>query len=227
MMSLHEGMAPLAFERLPGATTIARSAEFLEEMRKRRSVRSFSREEVPIEVIRNAIATAGTAPSGANQQPWRFVVVRDREMKRRIRAGAEAEERESYAHRMSDEWLAALEPLGTTWEKPHLEEAPVIIVAFKLEFGIETDADGAERRVKHYYPTESMGIAVGFLIAALHHAGLATLTHTPSPMAFLNEILERPRNERPFVVLPVGYPAEGCMVPIIRKKALDEIAEFR
>ncbi len=227
MMSLHEGMGPLTFERLPVATSITRSAEFLDEMRKRRSVRSFSPEEVPIEVIRNAISTAGTAPSGANQQPWRFVIVRDRGLKRRIREGAEAEERESYAHRMSSEWLAALEPLGTNWEKPHLEEAPVIIVAFKLEFGTATDSDGTESRIKHYYPTESMGIAVGFLIAALHHAGLATLTHTPSPMAFLNEILERPRNERPFVVLPVGYPAEGCMVPNIRKKALDDIAEFR
>jgi hypothetical protein len=128
---------------------------------------------------------------------------------------------------MSEEWLAALEHLGTTWQKPHLEVAPVLIVAFKLEFGLEIGPDGEEVRTKHYYPTESMGIAVGMLISALHNAGLATLTHTPSPMAFLNEVLERPRNERPFVVLPVGYPATDCQVPVITRKSLEDIALFR
>lgn len=221
------GFVPLAFERIPESESIARSAAFLDEMRRRRSVRSFSTEAVPMAVIEHAIATAGAAPSGANQQPWRFVVVRDPELKRRIRFAAEAEERQSYERRMSDEWLAALEPLGTTWEKPHLEEAPVLIVAFKLEYGLATGPDGLETRIKHYYPAESMGIAVGFLIAALHHAGLATLTHTPSPMAFLNELLDRPKNERPFVVLPVGYPAAGCMVPAIHKKPLEEILVLR
>jgi iodotyrosine deiodinase len=226
-MALVDGFVPLQFERIPATERIERSSAFLDEMRNRRSIRSFSTEDVPMTVIEHAIATAGTAPSGANQQPWRFVVVRDPELKRRIREAAEAEERESYEHRMSDEWLAALEPLGTTWEKPHLEAAPVIIVAFKLEYRLEVDPDGSEIRKKHYYPTESVGIAVGFLIAALHHAGLATLTHTPSPMAFLNELLDRPKNERPFVVLPVGYPAEGCTVPSISKKAFEEIAIIR
>ena len=226
-MAAGNGFVPLTFERRSEGESLARSSAFLADMRRRRSVRSFSTDPVPMAVIERAIATAGTAPSGANQQPWRFVVVQDPELKRRIREAAEAEERESYAHRMSDEWLAALEPLGTTWAKPHLEDAPVLIVAFKLEYGVATGPDGPEVRIKHYYPTESMGIAVGFLIAALHYAGLATLTHTPSPMAFLNELLDRPKNERPFVVLPVGYPAAGCTVPAIQKKALEEIVVMR
>lgn len=226
-MAHSDGFIPFDFERLDATESVERSKAFLGTMRKRRSVRSFSTDDVPPEVIENAIATAGTAPSGANQQPWRFVVIRDPALKRRLRAAAEAEERESYEHRMSQEWLSALEPLGTNWEKPHLEEAPVIIVAFKLEYGMAIDSEGNETRTKHYYPTESMGIAVGFLIAALHHAGLVTLTHTPSPMAFLNELLERPKNERPFVVLPVGYPAEGCTVPVITKKPLNEIIQVR
>lgn len=226
-MASSDGFVPLAFDRIDPEESVARSAAFLERMRSRRSVRMFSSESVPMDAVHNAIAAAGTAPSGANQQPWRFVVVTDPELKRRIRVAAEAEERESYERRMSQEWLDALKPLGTTWEKPHLEEAPVVIVAFKLEYGLEIDPTGEERRHKHYYPTESMGIAVGFLIAALHHAGLATLTHTPSPMAFLNEVLERPKNERAFVVLPVGYPASDCIVPDITKKPLDEIMLVR
>ncbi len=185
----------------------------------------FSTDPVPFEVIENAVATAGTGPSGANQQPWRFVVVQDAEVKRRIREAAEAEERESYGHRMSQEWLDALKPLGTGPDKPHLEDAPYLIVVFELFYGMERGPDGVERKVKHYYPSESVGIAVGFLIAALHLAGLATLTHTPSPMAFLNQILGRPRNERPFVVLPVGYPTEDCVVPRISKKPLDQIMQ--
>lgn len=225
-MDHHEGgFVPLQFERFPPDESIRRSREFLERMRTRRSVRMFSPEPVPFEVIENAIAAAGTAPSGANQQPWRYVVVRDLEVKRRIREAAEAEERESYAHRMSQEWLAALKPLGTTPDKPHLEDAPVLIVAFELVYGLESLPDGNVRRVKHYYPGESMGISVGLLIAALHTAGLVTLTHTPSPMGFLNAILGRPKNERPFVLLPVGYPAPDCTVPKITKKPLSEIMQ--
>lgn len=214
---------PLQFERIPAEESVERSAAFVEMLRQRRSVRAFSPDPVPFEVIKNAIRAAGTAPSGANQQPWRYVVVQDPDIKRRIRAAAEAEERESYAHRMSQEWLDALKPLGTNWEKPYLEIAPYIIVCFRLDYAIERRPDGSEVRVKHYYPGESMGISVGFLIAALHDAGLATLTHTPSPMGFLNEVLGRPKNERPFVVLPVGYPADDCRVPVITKKPLDEI----
>jgi nitroreductase len=218
-----DGFEPLRFERLSPEESLARSTAFLAEMRRRRSVRMFSPEPVPFEIIENAIAAAGTAPSGANLQPWRFVVVKDPAVKRQIREAAEAEERESYGHRMSQEWLDALQPLGTTPDKPHLEEAPYLIVAFEQAYGIEVGPDGSERKIRHYYPSESVGIAVGFLIAALHQAGLATLTHTPSPMAFLNQILGRPKNERPFVVLPVGYPAADCVVPVITKKPLEEI----
>lgn len=223
-MSHHAGgFSPLEFERIPVEESIARSKDFYELMRRRRTVREFSPEPVPIEIIENAIRVAGTSPSGANQQPWRYVVVSDPEIKRRIREAAEEEEKESYEHRMSQEWLDALEPLGTDWNKPHLTDAPYLIVCFRLDYGLETDDEGNEVRVKHYYPGESMGISVGMLIAALHNAGLATLTHTPSPMKFLNEILGRTRNERPFVVLPVGYPADDCQVPNITKKPLDEI----
>lgn len=225
-MAHADGFEPLRFERIPSEESTARAADFLRTMRRRRSVRAFSPDPVPFEVIRDAIATAGTAPSGANQQPWRFVVVRDPEVKRQIRAAAESEERESYAHRMSQEWLNALKPLGTTPDKPHLEAAPYLIVVFEQVYGIETDPDGIDRRVRNYYPGESVGIAVGFLIASLHQAGLATLTHTPSPMAFLNQILGRPKNERPFVVLPVGYPAADCQVPVITKKPIEEIMEL-
>ncbi len=217
------GFSPLEFERIAEAESIERSQAFVERMRRRRTVREFSAVPVPLEIIENAIRVAGTAPSGANQQPWHYVVVRDQATKARIREAAEEEEKESYAHRMSQEWLDALAPLGTDWHKPHLTDAPYLIVCFRLDYGLETDAEGNEVRVKHYYPGESMGISVGMLITALHNAGLATLTHTPSPMKFLNEILERPRNERPFVVLPVGYPAEDCMVPNITKKPLSEI----
>ncbi len=223
-MSSHaSGFMPLQFERLSADESIARSESFVEMMRSRRSVRSFSPDPVPFAAIENAIRAAGTGPSGANQQPWRYVVVQDPGVKRQIREAAEAEERESYEHRMSQEWLDALAPLGTNWQKPYLEVVPYIIVCFRLDYGIETRDDGSEVRVKHYYPGESMGISVGFLIAALHNAGLATLTHTPSPMGFLNEVLGRPKNERPFVVLPVGYPADDCQVPVITKKPLDEI----
>lgn len=224
--------APLQFERLEPEEALRRSRAFLESMRGRRSIRAFSPEPVPFELIENAIATAATAPSGANQQPWRFVVVRDPELKRRMREIVEQEERESYEHRFPPEWLSALAPLGTDWHKEFIEIVPYVIVAFKEDYGLkpveqedqtETPAKPTEKHIKHYYVTESVGIAVGFLIAILQQTGLAVLTHTPSPMGFLRELLGRPRNEKPFVVLPVGYPAPDCRVPVLSKKSLDEV----
>lgn len=221
----HSGtFIPLAFERLPDSEQLARSRRLLTRMRQRRTVRDFSTEPVALELITNAIATAATAPSGANQQPWTFVVVSDADIKREIRLAAEAEEKESYERRMAQEWLDALAPLGTDWHKPHLEDAPYLIVVFRQAYGLQTDpATGETTRVKHYYSEESVGIAVGMLLTSLHEAGLATLTHTPSPMQFLSEILQRPPNERPFVLIPVGYPAADTTVPAITKKPLDEI----
>jgi nitroreductase len=210
---------PLPYERLPEEEMLARSRAFLESMRHRRTVRRFSSEPVPWELLENAIATAGTAPSGAHQQPWTFVVVSDSGLKRRIRAAAEEEERISYEGRMSSEWLEALRPLGTDWRKPHLEEAPHLIVVFEQAYGLRPDGT----KLKHYYVRESVGIAVGLLLASLHQAGLATLTHTPSPMGFLRELLGRPRNERAYVVVPVGYPSEDAEVPELTRKPLDEI----
>jgi iodotyrosine deiodinase len=214
---------PLAFARVDAADQRVRARTFFERIRTRRSVRDFAPDAVPDEVVELAIATAGTAPSGANMQPWHFVVVRDAETKRRIREAAEAEERASYEHRMPDEWLEALAPLGTDWRKPFLETAPVLIVVFRADYHVVRGPDGAERRVKHYYVAESVGIACGFLLAALHWSGLATLTHTPSPMGFLSRILERPPNEKPYLLIPVGYPAEGAVVPAITKKDVREI----
>lgn len=213
---------PLLFERLPLDRQLERSRELLDRFRQRRSVRSFSPEPVPLELIENAIRFAGTAPSGANQQPWRFVVVRDPELKRQIREAAETEERENYEHRFPEEWLRALEPFGTDWHKEYLEIAPYLIVIFRIDYGLENG-----RRIKHYYVQESVGIATGFLIAALHEAGLATLVHTPNPMGFLTRILDRPVNERPFLVLPAGYPAPDATVPAIRKKPIEEILILR
>jgi len=210
---------PLDFERIPETEMVRRAREFREEIAKRRSVRHFAPEPVPREVIDECIAAAGSAPSGANRQPWTFVVVTDARVKRAIREAAEEEERLNYGERMSEEWLEALAPLGTTAEKPFLEIAPVLIVVFRHAYG---DEDG--RHVKNYYTMESVGIAVGFLLAALHRAGLATLTHTPSPMGFLQRILGRPENEKAFVLIPVGYPAEGCAVPDIGRKTLGEIS---
>jgi nitroreductase len=218
---------PLEFERLAPDDQLARSREFLARMRTRRTVRDFSSEPVPFELIRNAIATAATAPSGANQQPWTFVVVTDPEIKRQIREAAEAEERESYEYRMSEEWLAALAHLGTDWHKPHLEAAPYLIVVFMQAYGLVTDEQGSIRKMKHYYTSESVGIAVGLLLASLHQAGLATLTHTPNPMGFLSEILERPANERAYVIIPVGYPTTNVFVPVITKKPLEDIMIVR
>lgn len=210
---------PLGYERPRESEQLAASRAFLERMRRRRTVRHFSRDPVPFELVENAIATAGTAPSGAHQQPWTFVVVSDPALKRRIRIAAEEEERRSYESRMPDDWLEALRPLGTDWRKPHLEDAPYLVAVFEQAYGV--DPDGS--KVKHYYVRESVGIAVGLLLASLHEAGLATLTHTPSPMGFLREILERPENERPYVLVPVGYPADGCLVPDLERKPLGEI----
>jgi nitroreductase len=206
----------------PLAEMEQRAADFAAEMRRRRTVRDFSNRPVPDIIIKHALMAAGTAPNGANLQPWHFVVVRDPTIKRQIREAAEAEERDFYERRAPQEWLAALAPLGTDAKKPFLETAPYLIAIFAQSYGLLPDG----RKVKHYYTTESVGIATGILITALHHAGLSTLTHTPSPMGFLNQILGRPENERPFLLLVVGYPAPQAVVPAITKKALDEIATF-
>ena len=192
-------------------------------MHRRRTVRDFSSDPVPFHLIESAIRVAATAPSGANQQPWKFVVVSDPDVKRKIRIAAEEEERDFYAHRAPQEWLEALAPLGTDWHKPFLEDAPYLIIVFRIDYGLTVDPDGSERKLKHYYVTESVGIAVGMLLSALHIAGLAALTHTPSPMGFLCEVLARPKNERPFVLIPVGYPAAEAEVPAIGKKPLSEV----
>jgi nitroreductase len=214
---------PLAFETPHEAEQRLRAAEFAARMRSRRSVRHFSSRPVPLALIETAISVAAHAPSGANQQPWTFVVVRDSEIKRQIRMAAEAEEKESYEHRMPNDWLAALAPLGTDWHKEFLETAPFLIVVFRQDHGLARLPDGTERKIKHYYVQESVGIACGFLIAALHWMGLATLTHTPSPMGFLARILNRPPNEKPYLLIPVGYPAANATVPDIPKRALAEV----
>jgi nitroreductase len=213
----------LPFERLTPAEQLQRSRAFLARIATRRTVREFSPAPVAWELVENAIRVAATAPSGANQQPWHFVAVSDPEIKRRLRLAAEEEERTNYESRFPDEWLQALAPLGTDWHKEFLETAPWVIVVFRENYGMVAQPDGSTRQTKHYYVMESVGIAVGFLLAALHDAGLATLTHTPSPMGFLNEILRRPANEKAFVVIPVGYPAAGARVPDIEKKSLAEV----
>ena len=199
-----------------------RVERFYADMARRRTVREFSDRSVPRDIIETALKAAGTAPSGANLQPWHFVVVSNAETKMKIREAAEAEEREFYEHRASPEWLAALEPLGTDSNKSFLETAPYLIAVFLQKYGRLEDG----RKVKHYYPTESTGLATGMLITALHQAGLATLTHTPSPMKFLNEILGRPVSERPFLLLVVGYPADDARVPDIERKDLAEFTTF-
>lgn len=198
---------------------LRRARDFREELQRRRTVRDFSARPVPGAVIDDCLIAAGTAPNGANMQPWHFVVVTDPAVKARIRAAAEEEEREFYNGRAPQEWLDALAPLGTNAEKPFLETAPCLIAIFAESYGLLPDG----RKVKHYYVAESVGIATGFLIAALHHAGLVALTHTPSPMGFLNELLGRPSHERPFLLLVVGYPAADAMVPVITKKPLADI----
>ena len=214
---------PLHFERLPEAEQLQRSHAFYEAIRTRRTVREFSSDPVPYQLIENAIKVAASAPSGANQQPWKFVVVSNREIKRKIREAAEVEEKEFYSGRAPDEWLQALAALGTDWEKPFLETAPYLIAVFRVDYGLSVDSEGREVKTKHYYVVESVGIACGMLLAALHLSGLATLTHTPSPMGFLAKILKRPRNEKPFLLIPVGYPAVGVRVPRVSKKLLSEV----
>jgi len=215
---------PLAWAERPESEMRQRAAEFRDLMQRRRTVRDFDSRPVPRELIADCIATAASAPSGANQQPWYFVAVSDAGLKRRIRLAAEKEERLFYEQRAPDEWLHALAPLGTDWQKPFVETAPWLIAVFVQKWG----RDDSGRRIKHYYPAESVGIATGLLIAALHNAGLATLTHTPSPMGFLNEILERPvDSERPFLLLVTGYPAPDARVPAIRRKSPGAVAGFR
>lgn len=213
-------MIPLRFERLSPEEQLSRADSFYDEMDRRRSVRFFSDEPVPRHLIEQAIRTASTAPSGAHRQPWRFVVTGDPEVKRRIREAAEEEERTNYeGGRLPEHWREALEPLGTDWHKPFLETVPWIVVMFEERYGVKPD--GSKRH--NFYVKESCGIAAGIFIAALHHMGLATLTHTPSPMAFLTRLLGRPDNERPFCMFPIGYPAEDCVVPDLRRKPLDEV----
>ena len=214
---------PLDGYREPGVDAMKiRAAGFRANMQLRRTVREFSARPVPLVVIEDCIRAAGTAPSGANMQPWHFAVVSDASIKQQIRVAAEQEEREFYEHKAPQEWLEALAPLGTDEHKPFLEAAPYLIVIFAQSYGLLPDG----RKVKHYYAQESVGIATGILITALHLAGLVSLTHTPSPMGFLNQILGRPAQERPFLILVVGYPAEEATVPVLTKKALEEIATF-
>ena len=212
---------PLDYEVLDDEEMIARSKEFLIRMKQRRSVRQFSNRPVPWGIIENCIRSAATAPSGANMQPWHFSVVSDPEVKHRIRIDAEKEEREFYSKRAPQEWLDALGPLGTDANKPFLESAPYLIVIFSQSYTLSQQG----KKLKNYYVSESVGIATGILITALHQSGLATLTHTPSPMRFLNQILNRPQNELPFLILVVGYPAEEAEVPKITKKPFDEITD--
>jgi nitroreductase len=213
---------PLGFQFIESlAEQKTRAEEFYKKLDGRRTVRDFSAAPVSFELIEKAILTAGTAPSGANMQPWRFVVVRDQEIKRKIRDAAEIEEFESYNGRMSKKWLKRLAQLGTDEHKPFLEVAPYLIVVFRINSVTENSETEPT-----YYSQESVGIAVGMLLAALHNSGLATLTHTPSPMKFLQEILRRPKNEVPFVLIPVGYPAEGATVPDIKRKSLAEIMQL-
>jgi iodotyrosine deiodinase len=213
---------PLEFERLPEEEMRKRSAAFLELMLTRRSVRQFSDEPVPRELLEDALRVAGSAPSGANQQPWSFVLVSDPKVKARIREAAEHEEKLLYTERATKEYLDVLEPIGTDWSKPHLTDAPYLVAIFEQPWSFDENGE----KHKHYFVRESVGIATGFLLAALHSAGLATLTHSPSPMGFLKEILGRPENERPFLLVPVGYPAPGATTPTLVKKTLDEIADF-
>ena len=213
---------PLEFNRKDEESMLQESMEFYQLMSRRRSVREFSEQNVPQAVLENAIKAAGTAPSGANMQPWHFVVVQDAAIKKRIREAAEIEERELYEHRASDEWLQALGPLGTDANKPFLEVAPVLIAIFLKKFTI----DESGKKHKNYYTAESVGIATGLLISALHKSGLAMLTHTPSPMKFLSEILERPSYERPYLLLVCGYPSDDVLVPNIKRRPLPEICTF-
>ena len=213
---------PIDHHAYPPDEMRQRAADFYTEMKRRRTVRMFAERPVPREIIESCLLTAGTAPNGANIQPWHFVVISDPAIKKQIREAAEAEEREFYTRRATPEWLEDLSHLGTDANKPFLEIAPYLIIVFAQHYRVMPD--GSKR--KNYYVSESVGIAIGMLVTAAHHAGLVSLTHTPSPMGFLNQILGRPENEKPVLILVVGYPAENAVVPDIRKKTLDEIATF-
>lgn len=220
MPDARDDFHPLDFRGFPPEEMRERARSFHAEMERRRSVRTFSPEPVPRELIEQAILTASTAPSGAHMQPWTFVAVSDPALKARLREAVEEEERKSYEERMPAEWLDALAPIGTGWQKPHVTEAPWIVVLFRQVYGV--DADGG--RVTHYYTQESCGLAAGLFLAAVHHMGLATLTHTPSPMGFLSKLLGRPDNEKPMLLLPVGYPAADTVVPRLERKPLEEVS---
>ncbi|MEM1093905.1 MAG: nitroreductase family protein [Bacteroidota bacterium] len=213
---------PLDFEPRMPASMLERADAFYELMNRRRSVRFFSDQPVPRHLIEQAIRTAGTAPSGAHREPWRFVAISDPALKREIRIAAEKEEYESYHGRMNQEWLDALAPIGTDWQKPFLETVPWIVVCFAELYGLDEDGN----RTKNYYVQESCGLACGLFIAALHNMGLATLTHTPSPMKFLGQILGRPKNEKPFILFPIGYPTDDATVPDLQRKPLDELVQW-
>ncbi len=213
---------PFDFKEYPLEEIQSRALRYYENMSRRRTIRDFSKRLVPIDVIENCIRAADTAPSGANQHPWHFVVVTDPEKKRKIRVAAEKEEKEFYSTRAPKEWLDVLAPLGTDAHKPFLETAPYLIAIFAQNYGVDKDG----KKSKHYYVNESVGIATGLLVSAIHYSGLASLTHTPSPMRFLNQILGRPDSERPFLLLIVGYPAADARVPEIRRKSLSEITTY-
>ncbi len=209
--------------RLPEAEMFKRADRFYRDINSRRSVRHFSSRDVPCRLVERAIQTASSAPSGAHRQPWTFVAIKEPTLKTKIRIAAENEENISYQSRMPQDWLEALAPLGTTWRKPFLETAPWLVVVFAQSYGL--DPQGS--KIKHYYVQESVGIACGFFIAALHRMGLSTLTHTPSPMRFLSRILERPSNERPYMLFPIGYAGRDAEVPDLRRKSLDEVSVWR
>ena len=213
---------PFDFQEYPMKEIQSRALKYYQKMRRRRTIRDFSNREVPIDVIENCIRAADTAPSGANQHPWHFVVITDPGKKRKIRVAAEKEEKEFYSTRAPKEWIDVLAPLGTDAHKPFLETAPYLIAIFAQNYGVDKDG----KKSKHYYVNESVGIATGLLVSAIHYSGLASLTHTPSPMRFLNQILDRPDSERPFLLLIVGYPAVDARVPEIRRKSLSEITTY-
>ena len=210
------------YQEYPPEEMLKRAEEFADDLHRRRTIRDFSARALPAGLIEHCLNAALSAPSGANMQPWHFVVVTDSEIKRQIRVAAEIEEKEFYEHRASAEWLEALQPLGTDENKPFLEVAPCLIAVFVQKYGLLPDG----RKFKHYYPTESVGLATGMLISALHRGGLASLTHTPSPMKFLNQILGRPKHERPFLLIVAGYPADDAQVPEIERRAMEESVSF-
>lgn len=220
-MTQTSNFIPYTFNKKSTEEMLKSSLDFYHKMSSRRSIRHFSEESFPIEVIENLIKTASTAPSGAHKQPWTYCIVANKELKRKIRIAAEKEEFENYNGRMSEEWLQDLAIFETDWKKPFLEIAPYLVIVFKQTYGFTNN-----EKSKHYYVNESIGLSVGLFLAAAHQAGLATLTHTPSPLNFLTEILERPINEKPFLLIPVGYPAVGARVPDIKRKELDEIVVY-